>query len=209
MTTKEKIIFESLQLFSRDGFEASSTRAIAHSVNCSDTVIYKHFKSKQEILDAIIEICSNRLIEKSNQIKIEKMHWQDVEKICLGMFAFQTTDEWIVPFRRLLVIEQFKNKELGELYRELFINKPLENMESMFETLIRLGYMKPGNPRVYAMDLYSPFFMYHTIGGDNETLLKNLEEHVMLFRKNAVTDEAYLKSDVDGISDSKRCNLPE
>ena len=198
-TTKERIIFEALKLFSKDGFEATSTRTIAHSINCSDAVIYKHFKSKQEILDAIVEICSNRLLEKSSQIKIEEMCWKDVEKICLDMFQFQTTDEWIVPFRRLLVIEQFKNKELGKIYREVFINKPLENMEVMFRTLIQLGYMKPGNPKVYAMDLYGPFFMYHTIGGDSGDLLKNLEEHVTLFRKNVVTDEIYLESDTVGI----------
>ncbi|MGN0485085.1 MAG: TetR/AcrR family transcriptional regulator [Lachnospiraceae bacterium] len=187
-TTKEKIIFEALKLFSKDGFEASSTRAIARSINCSDAVIYKHFKSKQEILDAIVEICSNRLMEKSTQFKLEEMCWEDVEKICLNMFEFQTTDEWIVPFRRLLVIEQFKNKELADIYREVFINKPLESMEVMFETLIQAGCMKPGNPKVYAMDLYSPFFMYHTIGGENENILKNLKEHVTLFRKNVVTD---------------------
>lgn len=194
-TTKEKIILEALKLFSRDGFEASSTRAIARSINCSDAVIYKHFKSKQEILDAIVEICSNRLLEKSGQIKIEEMCWKDVERICLDMFEFQTTDEWIVLFRRLLVIEQFKNKELGKIYREVFINKPLENMETMFESLIKLGYMKPGNSMVYAMDLYSPFFMYHTIGGDNGDILNNLKEHVTLFRKNVITDEKYLELD--------------
>ena len=55
-TTREKIIFEALKLFSKDGFEASSTRAIARSINCSAAVIYKHFKSKQDILDAIVKI---------------------------------------------------------------------------------------------------------------------------------------------------------
>lgn len=199
MTTKEKIIFEALKLFSRDGFEASSTRAIARSINCSDAVIYKHFKSKQEILDAIVKICSDRLMEKSSQVKIEEMCWRDVEKICMDMFEFQTTDEWIVPFRRLLVIEQFKNEELGKIYKEVFINKPLETMEVMFKTLIKLGYMKPGNPKVYAMDLYSPFFMYHTTGGENKEILNNLEEHVTLFRKNVVTNEIYLESDTVGI----------
>ena len=109
MTTKEKIVFEALKLFSRDGFEASSTRAIARSINCSDAVIYKHFKSKQEILDAIVEICSNRIMEKTSQIKLEEMCWKDVEKICLDMFIFQTSDEWIVPFRQLLVIEQLSS----------------------------------------------------------------------------------------------------
>ena len=46
-TTKEKIVFEALQLFSKDGYEATSTRAIARSINCSDAVIYKHFKSNK------------------------------------------------------------------------------------------------------------------------------------------------------------------
>lgn len=199
MTTKDKIIFESLQLFSKDGFEASSTRAIARAIECSDAVIYKHFKSKQDILDAIIEICTKRLEEKTNSIKVEELCWKEVEQICLGMYEFQTTDEWIVPFRRLLVIEQFKNEALGRLYREVFIDKPLASMEKMFTILIKYGYMKPGNPRVYAMDLYSPFFMFHTCGGNDQELLKNLEEHVTLFRKNVITNEAYLTIDTPGI----------
>lgn len=186
MTTKEKIIFESLKLFSRDGFEATSTRAIARSINCSDAVIYKHFKSKQDILDAIVEICSGRLMEKSGQMQIEEMSWDSLENVCLSMFEFQTTDEWIVPFRQLLLIEQFKNRALGDIYREVFINKPLENMEVIFESLIKSGYMKSGNPKVYAMELYSPFFMYHTIDGDVEDILKNLKEHVAVFTKNVV-----------------------
>ena len=191
-TTKEKIIFEALKLFSRDGFDASSTRAIARCIHCSDAVIYKHFKSKQEILDAIVELCSERLLSKSSQITIDNICWEDVEKICLDMFEFQTTDEWIVPFRKLLLIEQFKNKTLETIYREVFINRPLALMENLFDTLIQLGFMKPGNPKVYALDLYSPFFMYHTIGGDNEDILKNLKEHVTLFRKNVITDEKFL-----------------
>jgi len=182
-TTKDKIIFESLKLFSRDGFEATSTRAIAHGINCSDAVIYKHFKSKQEILDAIIDICSDRLAAKSQRVTIEEMCWEGVENICLGMYEFQTTDEWVVPFRKLLLIEQFKNPKLEALYRDVFINRPLSYMEAMFAALIKLGYMKPGNPRVYAMELYSPFFMYHTIQGDNAEIIKALREHVTLFRE--------------------------
>lgn len=193
-TTRDKIIYESLKLFSRDGYDATSTRAIARSIECSDAVIYKHFKSKQEILDAIVEICSDRLAIKQQQVNITDMNWEDVENICMNIFVFQTTDEWIVPFRKLLLIEQFKNSQLEAIYRDVFINRPLSYMESMFEELIKLGYMKPGNPKVYAMDLYSPFFMYHTIGGSNEDILEVLRAHVTLFRRNVISDETYLKS---------------
>lgn len=198
-STKEKIIYESLLLFAKDGFESTSTRAIARSINCSDAVIYKHFKSKQEILDAIVLICSTRLKEESEKIKVEEMCWKEVENICLSMFEFQTSDEWIVPFRRLVVIEQFKNPELKAIYRKVFVDGPIETMEEMFKKLIELGFMKPGNPKVYAMDLYSPFFMYHTLGADSKELMDNLREHVTMFRKNVVTDSVYLTMDTKGI----------
>lgn len=198
-STKEKIIYESLLLFAKDGFESTSTRAIARSINCSDAVIYKHFKSKQEILDAIVEKCTNRLLARSSEIKIESMCWKEVENICLSMFEFQTSDEWIVPFRRLVVIEQFKNPELKAIYRKVFVDGPIEAMAEMFKKLIELGFMKPGNPKVYAMDLYSPFFMYHTLGADSKELMDNLREHVTMFRKNVVTDSVYLTMDTKGI----------
>ena len=40
--------------------------------------------------------------------------------------------------------------------------------------------------KVYAMDLYSPFFMYHTIQEENEEVIKTLREHVDLFMGNTI-----------------------
>lgn len=193
MTTRESIIFESLKLFAINGFDAVSTRMIARSINASDAVIYKHFKSKQEILDCIIEKCMTRLQEKYAEVNLETIKWSDVEKICMGMFIYQTTDEWITHFRQLLLIEQFKNPKMKEIYRQVFIDRPLQGMTNIFEQLIELGYMKKGTPEVYAMDLYGPFFMYHTVGGESEEIMKNLEEHVTRFRRNAITDLSLLE----------------
>ena len=193
MTTRESIIFESLKLFAINGFDAVSTRMIARSINASDAVIYKHFKSKQEILDCIIEKCMTRLQEKYAEVNLETIKWSDVEKICMGMFIYQTTDEWITHFRQLLLIEQFKNPKMKEIYRQVFIDRPLQGMTNIFEQLIELGYMKEGTPEVYAMDLYGPFFMYHTVGGESEEIMKNLEEHVTRFRRNAITDLSLLE----------------
>ena len=184
MTKKDEIIYESLKLFSTNGFEAVSTRMIARAVHASDAVIYKHFKNKQEILDTIVEICRKRFVEKRQTVDINHMCWEDVEAICMDMFRFQTHDEWIVMFRKLLVVEQFKNPQMAELYKAIFIDTAVEGMTYMFTELINAGYLKEGNPRVYAMELYAPFFMYHTVNTDEEELLKDLEEHVTYFRRN-------------------------
>jgi len=193
MTTKEQIIYESLKLFAVNGFDAVSTRMIAKTIHASDAVIYKHFKSKQEILDQIIDICCKRYQEKRDAVKLLNICWKDVEDLCMGMFQFQTSDEWIVNFRRLLIVEQYKNPKMGQLYRMIFIDGPIQSMTGMFQELMKLGNMKKGNPEVYAMDLYGPFFLYHTFDCQSERLLNNLKEHVHLFRVNVITDQCYLE----------------
>lgn len=205
MTTKDAIIYESLKLFSDNGYDAVSTRMIARAVGASDAVIYKHFKNKQEILNTIIDVCKNHYMEKCSSIKLETLCWKDIKKICMDMFKFQTTDEWIVMFRKLLIVEEYKNPLMKKMYREIFIDASIHSMTKIFTELINQGYIKKGTPEVYAMELYAPFFMYHTIAGDSvnldssglqdsEQLLKHLEEHVTNFRKNVITDLCYLET---------------
>jgi len=59
MNTKEKIIYESLNLFSTKGFDAISVRDIANAVGIKASSLYNHFKNKQDIFDTIIERYSN------------------------------------------------------------------------------------------------------------------------------------------------------
>ncbi len=188
MTTRERIIYESLKLFSIHGFDAVSTRMIARASEVSDTAMYKHFKGKQEIFDTIIDICKKRFQKETEKLDIHHICWKDVEDICLDLFRFQTQDEWIVMFRRVLVIEQFKNPEMGKLYKSFFIDLAVDCQTTIFTELIEQGYLRKKNPRVLAMELYAPFFMYHTIPGNSEHLLEELREHVTYFRETYRTE---------------------
>lgn len=184
MSTKDKILYESLKLFSKNGYEAVSTRMIARAVGVSDSAIYKHFKSKQEIFDTIIFLCKQRFLKQRNQVNLQSMSWEDVDELCMNMYRFQTQDEWIVMFRKILVVEQFKNPEMARLYQSFFIDIALDSTKEIFEWLIKEGYMVDKNPRVLAMELYAPFFMYHTLNPDSEEILDELREHVKYFRQN-------------------------
>ncbi len=195
MTTKEAIVYESLKLFSTNGYDAVSTRMIAKGVNLSDAVIYKHFKNKREILDTIVTICKEKYRAKTAAIAPDSMDWKMVEQICMDIFKFQVTDEWMVLFRKLLTVEQYKNPEMGKIFREIWIDAPLEKLSSMFSVLIEQGYVKKVNPKVLATDIYAPFFMYRSAEMADEEILKILQEHVTNFRYNAIADESYLIMD--------------
>ena len=47
MNTKQKILLESLRLFSQRGYDAVSVEQIAAAVGIKAPSLYKHYKSKQ------------------------------------------------------------------------------------------------------------------------------------------------------------------
>ena len=53
--TKEKILEEALKLFAQSGYMGTSMNDIASKLGVTKAALYKHYKSKQEILDSIIE----------------------------------------------------------------------------------------------------------------------------------------------------------
>lgn len=186
MTTKELILYESLKLFSINGYDAVSTRTIARAINASDAVIYKHFASKQEIFDTIVKISREKFEMKRNEVSLDAASWEEMEKVCLDRFEFLTNDEWIVMFRKMLLIEQFKNPEIAKLYKEIFIDYPIKATTEHFRELINNGYMKNGDPKVYAIELYAPFFLYSSETEISEETKNALKEHVVNFRRNVI-----------------------
>jgi len=187
--TKQRIIEESMKLFSVHGFEAVSIRTIADAVGVGNSALYKHFKSKKEIFDAIVLFSKEYFLEKSNKQMTQIHSKEDMKKACISMFDFQTQDEWMVMFRKLLLIEQFKNKEMAEIYRKFFIELPIESQTMLFEQLIRAGVMADRNARVMAMELYAPFYLYHLYAESIEILKKLFLQHVDNFWENYFTNE--------------------
>lgn len=55
MTTREKILYEALSLFSIKGYDAVTIREIASAVGIKESSIYNHFKNKKDILNKIID----------------------------------------------------------------------------------------------------------------------------------------------------------
>ena len=61
MTTKERITEEALTLFAEKGYKGTSVKDIADAVGIKDASLYKHFKSKEEIFNAIVALISDHI----------------------------------------------------------------------------------------------------------------------------------------------------
>ena len=195
MNTKEKIIYESLNLFSTKGFDAISVRDIANAVGIKASSLYNHFKNKQDIVDTIIEKYSKDVTNffenikrdsSSDDIITTKMNWMCDDRFAkksLTIFKFYLEDEYIVKFRKLLTIEQFNNTRIADLYNKIFIDDILTFQSKIFEILINSNILVKKDPYTLAIQFYSPvflmFYKYQTISDIELIYLRN---HISEFK---------------------------
>ncbi|WP_339162614.1 TetR/AcrR family transcriptional regulator [Siminovitchia sp. FSL W7-1587] len=69
---KNEILDAADELFGQKGFDGTSTKDILEKVGIARGTLYHHFKSKEDIMDALIERYSNRLLGTAQQIAADK-----------------------------------------------------------------------------------------------------------------------------------------
>ncbi|NLD19251.1 MAG: TetR/AcrR family transcriptional regulator [Clostridiales bacterium] len=185
--TRERILEEAIKLFSIKGYDAVSVRAIADEVGIVNSALYKFYDSKQDIFDTIVDRSKERYLDTCTAaVNRNTRGAEQIKEVCLGMYNYQTNDQWIVMFRKILTMEQFKNPKMAEIYKEFFIDIPLRRQQEIFKVLIAKGYMKNRDPNVLAMELYAPFYMYHMVKADEGELMKLFTKHAEYFFENNV-----------------------
>ena len=138
MDTKKKILDVALTLFSEKGYGNVYVGHIAEGVGIKAPSLYKHYKSKQDIFEAILEEMRNRYDKETAYLNINgsdsesdanifaTISEDELVKLGIGLFSFFLHDEYECKFRKMLTIEQFSNKELAELFSNQYINEPLK-----------------------------------------------------------------------------------
>ncbi len=195
--TKEKILDASLDLFSRKGYEGVSVKEIAAAVGIKDSSLYKHYKSKQDIFDTLLSemnkkfedtVVMNQIPDgsaKDNAMKYGENDLKWLKDIVKIVFNFFYSDPYASKFRKLLMIEQYKNNKAAGAFKAFYIDAPLNFQEELFKEMGNLGYMKKENPRVMALEFYAPLFMllmeYDNDPKGNKPAMDILMKHVDQF----------------------------
>jgi AcrR family transcriptional regulator len=61
---RQQLIDVATKLFARSGYEATTTAAIAAAAGVTEPILYRHFKSKQDLFVAIVRDVSRRTLEQ-------------------------------------------------------------------------------------------------------------------------------------------------
>lgn len=197
MNTRERIVDEALTLFSIRGFKGTSVKNIADAVEIKDSSIYKHYKSKQEIFDAIVEQMRKRMAEMSVALGIPQdvdessvasvygsLSLPELQEMSRKVFLFYLKDEFVSRFWRLAQIEQYQNTEIYEIYRSIFFEQSIQYQTELFAEMIRQGSFKKADPEVVAVNFYAPIYFLlckYQGQGEEEKALDMLDKQVAEF----------------------------
>ena len=166
---KEEILIVALHLFARDGYEAVSVTQIAGELDMTKGALYRHYKSKRDIFDCIVQRMEQQdgELARENEVpeeSIEKtpeeyqnVSLDDLVEYSKSMFEYWTEDDFASSFRKMLTIEQFRSEEMQNLYQQYLVAGPAEYVKNLFKN------MEIKNPEENAVKFYANMFFYYSM----------------------------------------------
>ena len=159
MSTKEKILDAALTLFAENGYDGTSVEQIANIVGIKAPSLYKHYKGKEDILNALVDSAETRYDEmfgSENHIGKIPENREEFIKMTMGRVAFTMRDPMIRKIRKFLVQEQFRNERISEVTTK----HQLDGIQGMFAKIIK-GMMDAeivvkDDPKLLAVELTAP-----------------------------------------------------
>lgn len=198
--TKEKILQTALRLFAKEGYEAATVSTIAGELGITKGALYKHYKSKRDIFDSIVNRIYQSDRDRAKQFEVPEEVWDktpstyrntSMDKIKFFMeeqFRFWTQDEFACNFRKMLTLEQYRNPEMGELYQKCLVAGPVSYTEDLFFEMIESGVLRKSDPKQLALEFYAPFYLLLSmdIATDKDDAADRLAEHIKRFVDNNI-----------------------
>ena len=159
MTTKERILDEALTLFAERGYNGTGVDLIAERVGIKGPSLYKHLKSKEDILKTLIDAAEVRYDESfgsEEHIGSIPENREDFIRMAMDKIAFTIRDPMIRKIRIFLVQEQFRNERLAEITTRHQLDGIQKMYVKILEGMIQKGTIKKDDPEMLAMELTAP-----------------------------------------------------
>ena len=178
--TKERILLAALDMFSQNGYAGTNIRELAASLNMGKSSMYRHFESKEEIWNTLLDEMTAYYGERFGSPE----HLPPVPDSLEGLVGMTVRmadltihDEKIVMTRKLLSIEQFRDNRARELATRHFVTGLTEMFTRIFEGMMDRGLLRRDDPAMLAFAYTAPIsVLIHLCDREPEKTAGVLEE---------------------------------
>ena len=190
--TKEKILETALEMFAQSGYLGTSMSDIAKQLGITKAALYKHYASKQAILDRIVERMEEMDYERAEEYDMPEtepdgfaeayMHTPlaKIRAYSIAQFDHWTKEKLSADFRKMLTLEQYRDPKMAQLYHDYLATGPTEYMAAIFRKLTD----SDEDAMQLALEFYGPMYLLYSVydgAEDKKSVAPLLAEHIDRF----------------------------
>ncbi len=157
--TKERILSAALEQFSQKGYAGTNIRELSSSLGLVKSGVYKHYDSKEAIwnalLDEMIAYYEERFGSEKHLPPIPDT-LEGLTELTMKMVNVTIHDEKIIMTRKVLTLEQFRDKRACELATKHFLTGLNHMFTYVFGGMMEKGLIIDDDPRMIAFSYTAP-----------------------------------------------------
>jgi AcrR family transcriptional regulator len=147
--TKEKIFDTAVNLFAESGYNRTSVRKIAMALNLTEGAVYRHYPSKEAILDEIFTYAEKQIftplpieqtIETGKGMSVFRGLLEPLPEIILA-------EPYLIKIVRIMFHEMNHNEKICHYYQKEYIEKANHHVRSIFDKCVAMGTIKQCDTR--------------------------------------------------------------
>ena len=157
--TKSRLLEAALEMFSQNGYDGTNIRELSASLGLGKSSLYRHFESKEEIWNAMLdemEAYYNVKFGSQENLPVIPKNTEELKELTLRMLDFTLHDKKIIMTRRILLTEQFRDERVRELATKHFKTGLEAMFAKIFVGMMENGSLKKNDPAMLALAYTAP-----------------------------------------------------
>lgn len=190
MPTKERILYSALDLIAEKGYDGVGVDLIAENAGLKGPSLYRHYKGKEDIFNSLIDLVASHYEEGFGLKKKPEEFPKSMDELmenAMRRIQFTMHDDIVRKTRRILAMEQFRNKRMAEMTTQYHLENLQQMYAGIFASLMEKGILKKDNPELLALEFVSPvsllIHMYDRQPEREEEVLDKIRKHFEHFVK--------------------------
>ena len=183
---QEQITQAALSLINTNGLKGLSVAGVAKRVGLVPSAIYRHFKGKDQIIDAVLDLIFTRLLGNVAKVCREVSHPFERLKLILVRHVGLILESHAIP--RIIFSEEVYSGNSG---RKAKLNREIEAYLTKISEIVRQGQLEnhirndvdPGTISVMFLGIIQPAAILWHISDESFDVAKHAEKAWRIFKE--------------------------
>jgi AcrR family transcriptional regulator len=162
MVMDRSILEAAMRVFVKEGYDGATTKAIAKEAGVNEVTLFRKFKSKENILQAVIIYNRDSALDTLNSVFLDKREKTDLHtkliRLSQNLISFMNER---VDMMILLLSEGRRKPTVAKIISSI-PKEMIKRLAQFFDGEIRQGKMRRVDPHLTALSFLG-FLLYHTL----------------------------------------------